>query len=115
MHLRSIKLTDLVKHLIAFVKHELAQRTKTKLLVANEGVHTARRSNDDVRMSVFISENFVILLNRSTAVEHGSANLWKVLAEASILVLDLESQFTGMAHNKNMSLAVDWFKLLQSR
>jgi hypothetical protein len=66
-------------------------------------------------MGVLILQNLGILLDRSSAVEHCRLNLRHIFAESSIFILDLVSQLTGMAHDKNRSLAGDRFDLLKGR
>lgn len=93
--------TDLVEHLVALVKDELLDVAKAQLLVANERVQSARCTDDNVWVRVLVGQELDVLLHRGTAVEHRGLDLRHVLAETRILVLDLVSQFAGVAHDKD--------------
>jgi hypothetical protein len=71
------------------------------VLVADKGVETTRGGDDDVRVGLLVLENVDVVLNGSTAVEHRGLDVRKVLAETCVLVLDLESQLAGVAHDQD--------------
>ena len=52
-------------------------------------------------------------MHRCSAVEDPSLDVWKVLAEAGILVLDLIGEFAGVTHDKGGTLAGHWLDLLK--
>jgi hypothetical protein len=64
-------------------------------------------------MSIFVLENFGILLDGGPSVENSGLHLWHVFAESSILIFDLVGKLTGVAHNKDRSLTGDWLNLLK--
>lgn len=66
-----------------------------------------------MRVSLLVLEELLVLFDVGTAIEHRSLDLWHVLAEAGILVSDLECQLAGVAHDQNAHFAVDWLNLLE--
>jgi hypothetical protein len=105
--------TNLVKHLVTLIEHKALDVAQAKVLVANEGVKTTRGGDDDVRVGLLVLEDVDVVLDGSTAVEHSSLDVRQVLAETCILVLDLESQLAGVAHNQDGALAVNGLDLLE--
>jgi hypothetical protein len=103
----------LIKHLVALVENEDLAAAKTKMLVSHKSVQSTGCGDDDMRMSVLILQDFGILLDRSTSVENRGLHVWHVLAETCVLVLDLVSKLTSMAHNEDRGLASDWLDLLK--
>ena len=95
------QLTNLVKHLVALIKNEVANATKTQLLVADKGIEAAWSSYDDMRMGFLVAENLDILLDWHATVEHGSLDVGHVLSEAVILVFNLVGEFAGVAHDED--------------
>lgn len=67
-----------------------------------------------MRVCLLVFEELFVLLDVGTTIEHRSLDLWHVLAEAGVLVSDLERQFARMAHDQDAHLAVDWLDLLES-
>lgn len=103
----------MVKHLVAFIKDKDTNTSEAENLVANQGVETARGSDDDVRASVLVLNDLDILLDWSTAVEHASLDVGHILAETVVLVANLESQLASVAHNKDGDLAINGLDLLK--
>jgi hypothetical protein len=62
---------------------------------------------------LLVLQNLSVLLDWGSSVEHGSLDVWHVLAETGILVLNLVSQLTSVAHNQDRCLARDRFDLLK--
>ena len=93
--------TNLVKHLVAFIEDKDLAASESEMLVSYKGIQTTRSGDNDMRMGVLILEESGILLDWDTTVENSSSNIWHILAEASIFVLDLISQLACMAHNKD--------------
>lgn len=52
-------------------------------------------------------------MHRCSAVEDPGLDVWKVLAEPGILVLDLIGEFTGVTHDKGGTLAGHRLDLLK--
>lgn len=109
----SKKLTNLVQHLVALVKHKDAHTAQTKELVAYEGVETTRSADNDVGVSLLVLQDLGILLDGSAAVEDTSLDVGHVLGEPVVLVADLEGQLTGVAHDQDGALASDGLNLLE--
>ena len=107
--------TDLVEHFVTFVEDKDLNVPKSKLLLSNKCIQTARGCHDDVRMRLLAGKNLEILLHWSATVEDGSLHLRHVFAETSVLVLDLIRQLSGMAHHQDRTLAGNRLDLLQSR
>lgn len=95
------ELTELFKHLITFVKNKMLDVCWDEYLVPCQGVETTWRGDDDVRTFRLILQNLRILRDRRTAVEHDDSNVWHVLCKTNVLVTYLESQFPGVAENKD--------------
>jgi hypothetical protein len=67
-----------------------------------------------VWVRILILEDFGILSDWGSSIEDSSLDVWHVLAESSVFVLDLVGQFASVAHNQDRGLASDWFDLLKS-
>ncbi len=106
-------LTCGVKHLVALIQHENSNAVETQIFVANQGVETAGSTDNDVRMGVLVLQELGILLDGSATVEDAGLDVGHVLAEAIVLVANLESQLTGMAHDQDGTLAGDGLDLLK--
>jgi hypothetical protein len=63
---------------------------------------------------VLVLNQLDVLLDGSSAVEHAGLNVGHVLGEAVVLVANLESQLSRMAHDKHRDLAIDRLDLLES-
>lgn len=94
-------LTGLVEHLIALIENEVLEVGKAKLLVTDKSVNATGCTDDDVRVRVLVREDIDILLDWSTAIEDGYSNIREELREAVVLILDLVSQLTGVAHDQD--------------
>ena len=66
-----------------------------------------------MRVSLLVSQQLLVLLDISAAVEDGCLDLRHVLAETLILIADLEGQLAGVAHDQDRAFAGDWLDLLQ--
>lgn len=109
----ALALTNLVEHLVALVEHEDAHTSQAQVLVPDEGLQTTRGADNDVRVRVLVLEDLGILGDGSTTVEDTRLDVGHVLAEAAVLVLDLEGQLTSVAHNQDGALSSDRLNLLQ--
>lgn len=107
-------LTNLVQHLVALVEHEDADTAQTQVLVANKSVQTSRCTDNDVRVGVLVLEDLGILLDGSATIEDASLDVWHVLGEPVVLVADLESQLTSVAHDQDRTFAGNGLDLLKS-
>lgn len=65
-----------------------------------------------MRASVLVLEDFSVVLLAGTSVEDGCSDVWHVLAESSVLVLDLVGKLSGVAENDDTDLSGDWLDLL---
>lgn len=108
-----VQLTDLVQHLVALVKNELGDVTKTQLLVPDKGVQATGGGDDNVRVSLLAGQDLDVLLQGSTTVEDGGLDIRHVLAETSVLVLDLVSKLASVAHDEDGSFAIYGLNLLE--
>lgn len=105
--------TNLIQHLVTLVKNECLDVTQRELLVTDQSVETTRSSNDDVGERFLVGKDFDVLLNWSTSVKDCSLHIGKVLAEPSILVLDLVCQLTSVTHNKDGAFPRNSFQLVE--
>lgn len=92
-------LTELVKHLVALIKNELANAAELEMLVTDESVETAGSGDDDMWV-VFAIEKLDVLLDGSTTVEDAGFDVWHVLSEALVLGTNLVSQLASVAHDQ---------------
>jgi hypothetical protein len=106
--------TNLIKHLVAFIENEDLAAVKTKVLVPHKSVQSTGCGDNDMGVGVLVLQNFGILLDRSASVENCSFHVGHVLAETCVLVFDLVSKLTSVAHNQDRCLASDWLDLLES-
>lgn len=111
--LKAKSLTNLVEHLVALVENEHADAAEAEVLVADERVKTTGSTDDDVGMSLLVLEDLGILLDRSTTVEDAGLDVGHVLAETVVLVANLESELTSVAHDEDGALAGDGLNLLK--
>lgn len=105
--------TDLVEHLVALVEDEAVDTAKAKVLVTHESIQTTRGADNDVRVCLLVLENVDVLLDRGATVEDRSLHIGQVLAEARVLILDLERQLAGVAEDQDRGLASDRLDLLK--
>lgn len=113
-HIQSrIRFTNLVKHLVTFIKNEDFATAKSEKLVSYEGVQTTRCGNNNMRMGVSVLQYFGVFLYGCSSVEDGSLDVWQILGKTSILILDLICQFTSVTHNKDRCFAGDRLDLLK--
>ena len=81
--------------------------------LSGESVEATRGGDDDVRALGLVLEQLGVLLDRSTAVKDGGANVRHVLGEPNVLVPNLESELAGMAHDQHGALARNRLDLLE--
>lgn len=105
--------TNLIKHLVALVQDEFGDTAKTQLLLADQSLQTAWGGDDDVGMRLLVGENLLILLDVRAAVEHLGLDFGHVLAEALVLVANLEGELAGVAHDEDRRLSGDGLDLLE--
>lgn len=104
---------QLLQHLVTFIEHEMLDIGQLEVLVADQGQDTAGSTNEDVGTSGLVLQDLDILGHGDTTVEDLGADFREILGEASVLVFDLESQFTCMTEDNDRDLAVDGLQLLQ--
>lgn len=73
---------------------------QSELLVADESMNTAGCAHNDMGMRLLVGQDLNILLDGCSTIEHGDADIRQELGEAIVLILNLESQFTGVAHDQ---------------
>ena len=92
------RLTELFEHFVALVQYEVLDTLCVEALVPSECVKTARGGDDDMGALGGLEE-FLILLNGSSAIEDDSADIGHVLGESEVLIADLEGEFARMAEH----------------
>jgi hypothetical protein len=105
--------TNLVEHLVTLIEHKALDVAQTEVLVAHKGVQTTGSGDNDVRVGLLVLKNVDVVLDGSATIEDGGLDVRQVLAETGVLVLDLESQLAGVAHDQHRALAVDGLDLLK--
>lgn len=113
LHTGKCWLTNLVKHLIALIEDEDLAASEAEVLLANESVQATWGGNNDVWVSLWVLEDLGIGLDWCSSVEDSGFNLWHVLGESGVLVLDLISKLTSVAHDEDRALASDRLDLLE--
>lgn len=111
--LLTVKLTRLVKHLVALVKDKDTDAAKAQSLVADKSLETTRGTDNDVRTSLLVLQNLHVVLDGRTAIKDTSLDVRHVLAEAVVLIANLVGQLTSVAHDHNRDLAIDRLNLLE--
>jgi hypothetical protein len=94
-------LTNLFKHLVTLIKHKDLNTAETQVLVTDKSVQTTRSGNNDVWVLIFVLQDLNVLLHGRTTVEDGGLDVRHILAETSVLVLNLVRQLTGVAHDQD--------------
>lgn len=103
----------MVKHLVAFVQHEHLDVTKAEFLLSHQGIKPPWGCDYDVRMSVFVGQDFKIFLHWSSTVENTSLQVRHIFAESCVFILDLVCKLTSVAHNEDRTFPRDWLDLLK--
>jgi hypothetical protein len=90
--------------------------SKAQMPITDERIDTARRSNNNVRVSLFVGEELDILLDWCTAVKDTDLDVGQELGETVVLIADLVGQLACVAHDQNACDAGLWLllHLLQS-
>lgn len=109
----NVRLTNCIQKLVALIENKVLDMASVEALVSNEGVQSTRCSNDDMRASILVLENFNILGLAGTAVEDRSTDIRHVLAESGVLVLDLVSELASVAQHNDTDLTGNWLDLLK--
>ena len=68
-----------------------------------------------MRTFALVPEGLRVFHDRGAAIEGADPDIWHILGKTGILVFDLKGEFTGVAENEHRDLAVDRFKLLETR
>lgn len=102
------------QHLVALIENKHFAVAESEVLITHKRIQSTGCGDNDVRMSLLILQNFSILHHGSSSVEYSGLNIRHVLAEASVFILDLICQLSGVTHNKDRCLAGDGLNLLQS-
>lgn len=66
-----------------------------------------------MRVGVLVLQDLGVLLDRGSTVEDSGLDLWHILAESGVFVLDLVGQLARVAHDENRALSSDWLDLLK--
>lgn len=103
----------MIKHFVTLIENEDLATVQAKVLVSHKSVQSTGCGNNDVGVSVLVLQDLGILLDRSSSVENSCLHIGHILAETCVLVLDLVSKLTSMAHNQDRGLASDWLDLLE--
>lgn len=103
----------MIQHLVTLIENKDADATEAEILVPNKGLQAAWSTNNDMRVSVLVLQKLSILGDGGSTVEHASLDIRHVLAEAVVLVTDLEGQLASVAHNQHSALASHRLDLLE--
>lgn len=103
----------MVKHLVTLVENKGLHVAQGQFLVTDQRVQTTGSGNNNVGVGLLVGQDFDVLLDRGTTVEDRSLNVGQVLRETGVLVLDLISKLTGVAHNQDLALARNGLQLMK--
>jgi hypothetical protein len=106
-------LTNSIQHLVALIEDKDLDAAKSEVLIPHERVQSTWGCHKNVGVRLLVLQNLGILLDGGSSVEHCGLDIGHVLAEASILVLDLVGQLTSVAHDQHRGLACDGLDLLK--
>lgn len=87
------------------------QVLQIELLALDQRQNATGRANDDVRIDSL--QRFLVLLDRHSAKEHSHLGGGHVLAEALVLLGDLEGQLARVAHDEHVNVVFGRLQLLQ--
>jgi hypothetical protein len=105
--------TNLVQHLVTLVENEGLHVAQGQFLVTDQRVQTTGSGHHNVGVGFLVGQDFDVLLDRSTTVEDRSLNIGQVLRETGVLVLNLISELTGVAHDQDLALARNGLQLVE--
>lgn len=108
-------LTRSVEHLVTLVENEDANATKAESLVTDQGLETARSTDNNMRASLLVLQGLHVGLDGGTTVEDASLDARQVLAETVVLVTNLVGQLASVAHDHDGDLSIDGLDLLKGR
>ena len=106
------RLTELFEHFVALVQYKVLDTLCVETLVPSKGIETAWGGDDNMGALGGLEE-FLILLNGSSTIEDGSADVGHVLGESEVLIADLEGEFTGVAEYDDRDAVFCWVELLE--
>ena len=89
----------MIEHLVALIENEGLDKSKREVAISDESIQATWCSNDDVGCSLLVLDFGNVVLNRCAAVEDFDLDIRQILAESGILISDLESQLTSVAHD----------------
>lgn len=96
-------LTGLVQHLVTLVENEVLQVGEAEMPVTDERIDTSGCADDDVRVSILVAEKLNVFLDGCSTVKDTDLDVGQEFGETIILVPDLVSQLTSVAHDQNRS------------
>ena len=105
--------TELLQHLVTLVQDEHLDLRTVKALVTGQSVHPSGSTDNDVRALGLVGQDLLVSLDRGTSVKDRSPDVGHVLGEPVELVLDLESQLSGVTQDDGRNLSVDGLELLE--
>lgn len=86
---------------------------KVQSFVMDEGFQMIRSVYNDVRVGVFVFENFYVLFDGCIIVEDFGFDVGYVFVKVVVFIVDLVSQFVSVVYNYNRDFVVDGFDLLE--
>lgn len=93
-------LTCFVEHLIALIQNEDLEVVEFESLLLDQGEHSTRGSNDDVRALFFVFEKLLVILYWHSSEHDCASQLRKILGESFEFLLDLESKLPDIAKDQ---------------
>lgn len=104
----------MIQHLITLIQDEDLAISEAKILVSDKGIQSTWSGHNDVRVCLFVLQDFGILLNGSSTIKDCCLHIGHIFAEAGVLILNLVCKLTGMAHDEDRGLTSDRLDLLES-
>jgi hypothetical protein len=106
--------TRLLQHLVALIKNEDTNASKSKCLVPNQSLKSTGSTDNDMGAGIFVLDSFNVLVDGSTAIEDASLDVGHVFTKSVVLIANLVGQLTSVTHDDNRGLAINGLNLLQS-
>lgn len=108
-------LTDLIQHPVTLIQNKGLDIAQGQLLIADQSIQAAGSADNDVGKGVLVRKHLNVLLDWSAPVEHRRLHIREILAEPSILVLDLIGKLASMAHDQDGAFSGNRVELVESR
>lgn len=102
---KAVSLTNLFQHFVTLIKDKMLDMLQIEGLLSCKCQDSSRGSHDDVRTVGF--EYLLVLLDANSSKENCNLDVTHVLTEPFILFVNLEGQFSSVAHYQHANLTIN--------